>query len=213
MTAIPPQSGIFHRQLRAQFLTKFAATRALAGSAFAAGGPEIGPYRRRPMLGISALVTITGRLALRTSPHYQRIGHDGYSITPAGTSPNLFGTSTVVTLANRWKLPVSAAWRFAKHLNAGIGGTWSSVTGESTVYRSVAPPPHSYTNVFPGTTLSRKNILGATADMEFPFATRIGVVAPSLQYTRWAGRHFGYYWPLNRVVAGVTLRFRLGRNE
>src|SRR5580658_6782923 len=86
---------------------------------------------RRPLLGISVFVPLTRRIALRASPVYQRLSMGGEMVTPLAP-PAGFETDSFVTTANRWELPLSLRWRFRSHVNAGLGGTVSTVTGGGT---------------------------------------------------------------------------------
>jgi hypothetical protein len=103
---------------------------------------------------------------------------------------------------------VSARCRFTEHINARVGWTLSTLTGEGTLdtytYPDVLP---SYSGTQDIQFLSRRTIWGGTAGIEFPFHTRIAVVAPDVEYTRWASRRYGMVWPLNRVTVGVAIRF------
>lgn len=173
---------------------------------------EFGSAGRRPMLGLSVLIPVTGRIALRVSPLYERVSLGMESVEPWAL-PGVFSFDAFESTANRWELPLSARWRFAKHFNAGIGATVSTETGAETRDTAVYPeglgtPGGGYrTIVFDEPPLSRRTILGGTAGVEFPFHARIGIVAPEIEYTRWASRHYGVEWPLNRVTLGVALRF------
>jgi len=163
---------------------------------------------RRPMLGVSVFVPLTGRIAFRISALYQRISLGTEFVTPYAL-PGAVSTYTIESVANRWELPLSARWRFTKHFNAGVGGTVSTLTGAETLDTAVylAAGGGYGTTVYRWPELSRRTILGGTAGVEFPFRTRIGIVAPEVEYTRWASRHYGVVWPLNRVTAGIALRF------
>jgi len=169
---------------------------------------------RRPLLGLSVFIPLTGRLALRVSPLYQRISMGTENVTPFAP-PGGVGIDTFVTAANRWELPLSVRWRFTNHINVGLGGTVSTLTGDGTQETSITPAPAlgggygtSYTTtVYHYDILSHRTIGGATAGVEFPFHTRVGMVAPDVEYTRWASRHYSIQWPANRVKVGIALRF------
>jgi hypothetical protein len=179
-------------------------------NSFDCGGQTCGTWEsagRRPMLGVSVFVPWPRRIALRASPLYQRLSWSDYYIVP-GPSGALY-TETDVTTANRWDIPVSARWRFTEHINAGVGGTLSTLTGDATLDTYAY---YDYSNSYSGTArnlnnFSRRTIWGGTAGIEFPFHTRIAVVAPDVEYTRWASRHYGVVWPLNRVTVGIAIRF------
>ena len=169
---------------------------------------------RRPLLGISVFVPVGSRLALRVTPIYQRISMGSETVVPFAP-PAGPGTYSFATAANRWELPVSLRWRFTKHINAGLGATLSTLTGEGTRETIVEPAPapgggfgNTYTtSVHQFNFLSNRTLGGATAGIEFPFHTRIGTIAPDLEYTRWASRHYSGAWPLNAVTVGIALRF------
>lgn len=163
---------------------------------------------RRPMLGVSVFVPLTRRIALRASPLYQRVSWSDYAVLAL---PSALDTETFVTRANRWEVPVSARWRFTKHINAGVGGTLSTLTGGGVL---ATDPGDGFFRNFPlSIILSRRTIWGGSAGVEFPIHTRIAVVAPDVEYTRWASRHFGEVWPLNRVTVGIAIRFEPNINS
>jgi hypothetical protein len=91
---------------------------------------------RRPMLGVSVFVPLTGRIAFRISALYQRISLGTEFVTPYAL-PGAVSTYTIESVANRWELPLSARWRFTKHFNAGVGGTVSTLTGAETLDTAV----------------------------------------------------------------------------
>ena len=146
---------------------------------------------RRPLIGISVFVPLTRRIALRASPLYRRIDIGSETVTPLAP-PAGFATDLVVTTANRWELPLSVRWRFTSHVNAGLGGTVSTVTGGGTQETIILPAgaagygSSSTTYIYHDNFLNNRTIGSATAGVEFPFRTRIGVIAPDLEYIRWA---------------------------
>jgi hypothetical protein len=166
-----------------------------------------GSAGRRPMLGISVVVPVSGALVLRTNPLYQRLSFDSYNITPSGV-PDQLWTSTFVTTADRWEWPVSVAWNAGTHIRAGAGGTVSTITGANSVIIDNRPTfAGGGTTRYEMNTLSRRTIMGTTVDLEFPFRTSVGIVSPDIQYTRWLSRHYGARWALNRISVGLSIRF------
>jgi hypothetical protein len=167
---------------------------------------------RRPLLGISVFVPLTGRIALRASPAYQRISMSSEMVTPLA-SPAGFETDSFVTTADRWELPLSVRWRFTSHVNAGLGGTVSTVTGGGTQQTIMLPAgalgygSGSTTYIYRENFLNNRTIGGATAGVEFLFHTRIGIIAPEVEYIRWASRHYSRVWPLDQLTVGIALRF------
>jgi hypothetical protein len=169
---------------------------------------------RRPMFGLSILFPVTDVIAVRVSPLYQRFRADtqwNIPYAPGGGvrfGETFVGTDRMVTTAHRWELPVSAVWKVTRHIHAGIGATVSTMAKERTVFTIVEPPNVGGSTYRYGVQrLSRRSIGGVTADIEFPFGTRFGTIAPDVQFTRWLSRHYGERWPLNRLTLGLAVRF------
>ena len=170
---------------------------------------------RRPMFGLSILFSLGDQIALRISPLYQRFSADTEWKIPyasagvGGPHAHTFvGINRMVTTARRWELPVSAVWKVTRHIHAGIGGTVSIMANERTIMTILEPTSASgFGDRIELQRLSRRSIGGVTADVEFPFRTRFGTIAPDVQYTRWLSRHYGERWPLDRIAVGLAIRY------
>lgn len=160
---------------------------------------------RHPALGLSLRAPLTRSFALRVSPTWQRLSLDG-------RFPSLpTSDSRLTQTANRWQLPLLAEYSRWQHVRPALGPTLSTLTqanGESTLF--VAPgfgTPSGYINRFSYNQLGSRTVPGLTAEVEFPWATPIGTLAPNLRYTRWLAKHYGYFSPLNEATVGLSLRW------
>ena len=159
---------------------------------------------RRVSIGLALRIPVTGALALRVMPAWQRVSFDLTFLDP-------FSSYAQPTTANRWELPVVAEWSRWEHVRPGVGAVLSVVSAERTISRlDVAPgfgTPTGYTNLFRINSLSERAVGGAVADIEFPFRTRAGTIAPDIRYTRWFAKHFGHRGRLNTLGIGLSLRY------
>ncbi len=167
-----------------------------------------------PSFGLSASGAFTKRLRLRLDATYQRVGItdniNQFVYQTTVTSPLGIITSKNSTAGNRWHPSVLLQWDIARHVRVGLGPAASILSGARTVYETRNPFTgyQRFTDKF-YRQLDRVGILGATAALEFPFRVGRLVLAPQIQYTRWAARHYNPWWSRDEASASVALRFQL----
>jgi hypothetical protein len=167
-----------------------------------------------PSFGVSASAGFIKRLRLRLDATYQRAGitdnSNQFVYQTTAASPLGIVASKVSTAGNRWRLPLLLQWDIARHVRVGLGPEASIFSGARTVIE--IRNPFTGNQRFNGDyyrRLDRTAILGAAADLEFPFRLGRLVLAPQIHYTRWTARHFTPWWSMNELSGGVALRFRV----
>ena len=162
-----------------------------------------------PYFGLSVSMPLTGKLGLRFDPVYQRIGYDMSAYGGVFSSTGQFAavSSKQATMANRWQWPVLLEWRFAKHVGAGTGPSFSTLTSHRILYevRNPFTTNSKFESNYPN--LDRQAVAGMAAAIEFPFRAGPVIVASEVRYTRWTGKHQGGYWRLDEVSTGLAVRF------
>jgi hypothetical protein len=166
-----------------------------------------------PSFGVSASAGFAKRLRLRLDATYQRAGitdnSNQFVYQTTATSPLGISAGKVSSAGNRWCLPLLLQWDIARHVRVGLGPEASIFSGARTVTE--------IRNTFTGyqrltgdyyRRLDRIAIVGAAADIEFPFRVGCLVLAPQIHYTRWTARHYTPWWSMDELRAGVALRFR-----
>ena len=179
-------------------------------------GCEFETIPLHPSFGVSASVGFAKRLRLRLDATYQRAGitdnSNQFVYQTTATSPLGISASKVSTAGNRWALPLLLQWDIARHVRIGLGPEASIFSGARTVIE-IRNTFTGYQRLTAGyyRRLDRLAIVGAAADIEFPFRVGSLVLAPQLHYTRWTSRHYTPWWTMDELRAGVALRFRLFR--
>ena len=176
----------------------------------ACGFYESVPYH--PAVGLSVSVRIAPRLRLRFDPEYQRIGltANSYGLEYETTVNSPLGEVVRKTsaTADRWQIPLLVEAGLFRHLRFGVGPALSFLTDTKSIDTLV--DPFSGTSTFPDYytfPVSRQEIAGAAAALEFPFRLGRVTVAPELRYKRWFATHYGTNWTLDEFTGGVALRF------
>jgi hypothetical protein len=167
-----------------------------------------------PSFGISASARFAKRLRLRLDAIYQRAGitdnSNQFVYQTTAASPLGITAGKVSTTGNRWRLPLLLQWDIARHVRVGLGPEASILSGARTLIE--------IRNTFTGyqrltgdyyRRLDRTAIVGAAADIEFPFGVGRLMLAPQIHYTRWTARHYTPWWSMDELSAGVALRFAL----